>query len=192
MAVNQLRTHLIARSTFSWRSLIDRVTMTLCTTFFGVTWRIKKNDHQNTVFSCSVLEWWCSRELVLRGRIPCLNETVGGQMLLYFKGRSGNCDHMTCIIWIWVQMNRFFYRNNSWVLKSRPDCRTLSWRILSFGVRLAKASCFLGIRAKGSWILSNLKRNFHPVIFVQTDCICKTQARMLSCDFQVFPRTVYF
>lgn len=36
-----------------------------------------------------------------------------------------------------------FYRDDSWVLKSLPPCRTLSWGILSFGVRLAKAFCFL-------------------------------------------------
>lgn len=80
---------------------------------------------------------------------------------------------VTRFIWIWIQMNRFFYRNNPWILESLPPRRTLSWRVLSFGGRLAKDSCFWGVRAKDSCTLSNLKRNLFPVVFVQTDCCVK-------------------
>lgn len=53
-----------------------------------------------------------------------------------------------------------FYRNDSWVLKGLPPCRTFSWGILAFSVRLAKASCFLEEEQKTDKYCQSWKKNF--------------------------------
>lgn len=89
--------------------------MILHTIFIGAAWRRKKDDHQNTVFSCSVLEWRCSCELLLTWLNSLPEWDCGrGQMLLYFKGRSGNCAGVTCIFW--STDHRFFLQE--WLLGS--------------------------------------------------------------------------
>lgn len=107
---------------------------------------------KNTVISCSVMKYagWCSCELVLYDQTSCLTMTVEGQMLLYFKGKKWQ-------LWLyyWYHLNihtdeqlYFFYFYKYDLDSEKPSQRTLSWKVFSFCVRLAKVSGFLGVRAK--------------------------------------------
>lgn len=155
--------------------------MVLCTIFFRAAWRRKQNDQQNAGFS--LLSWSDGAP----ANQSCVAEFLAWTWL--WEGRCGCVSKeevttvaMTCIAWLYLEMNRFFTGITLGVPKSLCPCRTFSMRTLSFGIRVARISCFLGERAKDTWILSGLKRNLFPVISLHTDCVCTTQARMQQCS----------
>lgn len=108
---------------------------------------------KNTVISCSVMKYagWCSRELVLYDQTTCLTMTVEGQMLLYFKGKKMAAVTVLLVsfeyTYRWTALF-FFYFYKYDLDSEKPSQRTLSWKVFSFCVRLAKVSGFLGVRAK--------------------------------------------
>lgn len=150
MAVNQLRTHSIARNAFSWRSLLST----------GWRWHFAP-------FSLGLLE----EEKRMTTKILFFFLFCLGVMVLLWTGlgwpnslperdcgRRANIPVFQRKKWqLWpcdayhLNLNthkQIFYRNGSWVLKSLPPCRTLSWRILSFGVRPAQSLLLLRRKSK--------------------------------------------
>lgn len=180
MAVNQPRTHSIAKMHFPG----DHFSAGWWWHFAPFSSGLLEEENRmicKMLFFPVVLEWWCSCKPVLCSWIPCLNVTVGGQMWLCFKGRSDNCGYdLHCLTLF--RDEQIFYRNNSWGSQKPLSLQDISLRTLSFGIRVARISCFLGERAKDTWILSGLKRNLFPVISLHADCVCTAQARMQQCS----------
>lgn len=166
MAVNQPRTHSIAKMHFPG----DHFSAGWWWHFAPFSSGLLEEENRmisKMLFFPVALEWWCSCKPVLCSRIPCLNVTVGGQMWLCFKGRSDNCDcDLYCLTLL--RDEQIFYRNNSWGSQKPLSLQDSFLRTLSFGIRVARISCFLGERAKDIWILSDLERNLFPVISLHT------------------------